>query len=108
MSASKKVGNEGLRSSSGKNIVDELHTTAMITEEQFRHIGEDLDPMPALLGMNVTLRREVHRERARVNEVVVSQNTEDIESLKKQIDEKNKEITVLQKAMKNSKSKTKS
>jgi len=43
-----------------------------------------------------------------VNEVVVSQNTEDIESLKKQIDEKNKEITVLQKAMKNSKSKTKS
>lgn len=71
----------------------------MITEEQFRQIGEDFDPMAALLGMNVTLRREVHQERARVNEVVVSQHTEDIESLKKQIDEKNKEITDLQTAM---------
>ena len=81
----------------------------MITEEQVRQIGEELDPMAAaLFGVNMTLRREVHRERARVNEVVVSQNTEDIESLKKQIDEKNKEITVLQKATKNSKSKTKS
>ena len=82
----------------------------MITEEQFRQIGEigEIDPMAALLGMNVTLRREVHQERARVNEVVVSQHTEDIESLKKQIDEKNKEIKKRQKPWKNSKNKTKS
>lgn len=73
----------------------------MITEEQFRQIGEfgDMDPMAALVGMNVTLRRAEHQERARVNEIVVSQHTEDIESLKKQIDEKNKEITGLQEAM---------
>ena len=74
----------------------------MITEEQVRQIGEDLDPMAAaLFGVNMTLRREVHQERARMNEVVVSQHTEDIESLKKQIDEKNKEITELRKAMEN-------
>lgn len=77
-----------------------LPTGAMITEEQFRQIGEDLDPMAAAL-VNVTLRREVHQERARMNELVFSQHTDDIESLKKQIDEKNKEITDLQKAMVN-------
>lgn len=72
----------------------------MITEEQVRQIGEDFDPMAAaLFGMNMTLRREVHQERARMNELVFSQQIEDIESLKKQIDEKNKEITELQKAM---------
>ena len=72
----------------------------MITEEQVRQIGEDFDPMAAaLFGMNMTLRREVHQDRLRVNEVVVSQHTEDIESLKKQIDEKNKEMTELQRAM---------
>ena len=72
----------------------------MINEQQFRQIGEigEIDPMAALLGINVSLRRDVHQERARVNEVVVSQHTEDIESLKKQIDEKNKEITELQKS----------
>ena len=70
----------------------------MITE--VRHIDEDFDPMAAaLFGMNMTLGREVHQERARVNEAVVSQHTEDIESLKKQIDEKNKEMTELQRAM---------
>lgn len=71
----------------------------MITEEPFRQISEDLDPMAALLGMNVTLRREVYQDRARMNEMVVSQHSEDIESLKKQIDEKNKEIVDLRKAM---------
>lgn len=71
----------------------------MITEEQFRQISEDLDPMAALLGMNVTVRREVYQDRARMNEMVVSQHSEDIESLKKQIDEKNKEIVDLRKAM---------
>jgi len=45
------------------------------------------------------LRREVHQGRARMNELVFSQHIEDIESLKKQIDEKNKEITELKKAM---------
>ena len=72
-------------------------------DEQLRQFpGEDFDPMAAaLLGMNVTLRREVHQERARINEVVVSQHTEDIESLKKQIDEKNKEIDELRNAMEN-------
>ena len=80
----------------------DLSTGAMITEEQFRQIGEDFDPMAAaLFGVNMTLRREVHQERARMNELVFSQHTEDIESLKKQIDEKNKEITDLQKAMEN-------
>ena len=72
----------------------------MITEEQSRQIGEDFDPMAALLGMNVTVRREVHQERARMNEAVW-QHGDDIESLKKQIDDKNKEITDLRKAMEN-------
>lgn len=72
----------------------------MITEEQVRQIGEDFDPMAAaLFGVNMTLRREVYQERARMNELVFSQHTEDIESLKKQIDEKNKEITELHNAM---------
>ena len=72
----------------------------MITEEQFRQIGEDFDPMAAaLLGVNMTLRREVHQEGARMSEIAFSQHTEDIESLKKQLDEKNKEITELQSAM---------
>ena len=70
----------------------------MITEEQFGQIGEDLDPMTAAL-VNVTLRREVHQERARMIELAFSQHTEDIESLKKQIDEKNKELTDLQTGM---------
>ena len=45
--------------------------------------------------MNVSVRRELYQERARINEMVVGQHTEDIESLKKQIDEKNKEIDEL-------------
>ena len=49
--------------------------------------------------MNVTVRRELYQERARINEMVVIQHTEDIESLKKQIDEKNKEIDELRKSM---------
>ncbi|XP_022797837.1 cilia- and flagella-associated protein 58-like [Stylophora pistillata] len=70
-------------------------------DEQLRQIApsEDFDPMAALLGMNVTLKREVYQERARINEVVVSQHTEDIEALKKQIDEKNKVIDELRKSV---------
>ena len=73
----------------------------MIMDEQLRQIApsEDFDPMAALLGMNVTVRRELYQERARINEMVVVQHTEDIESLKKQIDEKNKEIDELRKSM---------
>ena len=72
----------------------------MITEEQIRQISEDVDPMAAaLLGINVTLRREVYQERARMNEILVSQHSEEIESLKKQVDEKNKEIVDLRKAL---------
>ena len=71
----------------------------MITEEQFRQLSEDVDPMAALLGMNVTVRREVYQERARMNEIVMGQHGEDIESLKRQIDEKNREIVDLQKAV---------
>ena len=71
----------------------------MIAEDQFRQNMEEFNPMAALLGMDVTLRREVHPERARINELIVNQHNEDIESLKKQIDEKNKEIVDLRKAM---------
>lgn len=71
----------------------------MIAEDQFRQNMEEFNPMAALLGMDVTLRREVHQERARINELIVNQHNEDIESLKKQIDEKNKEIDDLRKAM---------
>ena len=60
---------------------------------------EDFNPMAALVGMDVTLRREVHQERARINELIVNQHNEDIESLKKQVEEKNKEIVDLRKAM---------
>lgn len=74
-------------------------TVTMIAEDQFRQNMEEFNPMAALLGMDVTLRREVHPERARINELIVNQHNEDIESLKKQIDEKNKEIVDLRKAM---------
>lgn len=98
----KKHRNVGVRSRKGfgQNIASEFLAIAMITEEQFRQLGgEEFDPMPALLGMNLTVRREVHQERARINDVVVSQHSEDIESLKKHIDEKNKEITDLREAV---------
>ena len=57
----------------------------MIINEQLRQItpSEDFDPMAVLLGMNVTVRRELYQERARINEMVVGRHTEDIESLKK-------------------------
>jgi len=74
-------------------------TVNMIAEDQFRQNMEEFKPMAALVGMDVTLRREVHQERARINELIVNQHNEDIESLKKQIDEKNKEIVDLRKAM---------
>ena len=72
----------------------------MIAEEQIRQISEDVDPMAAaLLRMNVTLRREVFQERARMNDMLVGQHSEEIDSLKKQVDEKNKEIVDLRKAL---------
>ena len=73
----------------------------MFTEVQIPQISEDIDPM-ALVGMNVvTMRREVlQQERAnRINEMMYSQHSEEIESLKKQIDEKNREIVDFRKAM---------
>ena len=45
----------------------------MIAEDQFRQNMEEFNPMAALLGMDVTLRREVHQERARINELIVNQ-----------------------------------
>ena len=98
------------QSSLGKDISGDFFTTAMIAEEQFRQIaGEDLsvDPMAALLGMNVTLRREVHQERARMNEAVVSQHTEDIESPKSRLMKRIKKSQNYAKLWKISKSKTK-
>ena len=71
----------------------------MIAEDQFRQNMEEFNPMAALLGMDVTLRREVHQEGARINDLIVNQHNEDIESLKKQIDVKYKEIVDLREAM---------
>ncbi|XP_078348267.1 uncharacterized protein LOC144633288 isoform X2 [Oculina patagonica] len=71
----------------------------MITEEQFRQIGEEFDPMAAAALLNVTV-REMHQERARINEaVIISQHTEEIEFLKRQLDDKNKEIKELSKTV---------
>ena len=71
----------------------------MITEEQnMRQLNEALDPMSALLGMNVMVRGEVHQERARMNDIFAS-HSEDIECLKKQLDDKNREITDLKNAV---------
>lgn len=69
----------------------------MITEENFRQNLEDFDPMAAINLLGLEVRREVHQERARLNDLVVV--NEDIEFLKKQIDEKNREIVDLRKAM---------
>ena len=63
-----------------------------------RQLNEALDPMSALLGMNVMVRGEVHQERARMNDIFVS-HSEDIECLKKQLDDKNREITDLKNAV---------
>ena len=67
----------------------------MIAEENSRQNLEDFDQMAAFLGLEV--RREVHQEHARQNDLMVV--NEDIEFLKKQIDEKNREIFDLRKAM---------
>ena len=67
----------------------------MIAEENSRQNLEDFDQMASFLGLQV--RREVHQERARQNDLMVV--NEDIEFLKKQIDEKNREIFDLRKAM---------
>ena len=64
----------------------------MIAKDQFRQLLFSV-------RMDVTLRREVHQERARINALVVNQHNKDIESLKKQIDEKYKENVDLRKAM---------
>ena len=69
----------------------------MITEENFRQNLEDFDPMAAINLLGLEVRREVHQQRARLNDLVVV--NEDIEFLKKQIDEKNREIVDLRKAM---------
>ena len=65
----------------------------MIAEDQFRQNMEEFNPMAALLGMDVTLRREVHQERARINELIVNQHNEDIESLKSKLTRKTKKLT---------------
>ena len=44
----------------------------MVAEDQFRQNMEEFNPMAALLGMDVTLRREVHQERARINELNIN------------------------------------
>ena len=67
----------------------------VVAQDQFRQNMEEFNPMAALLGIE---RREVHQERARINQLE-HQHNEDIESLKKQIDEKYKEIVGLRKAM---------
>lgn len=74
----------------------------MIMDDQLRQLtGEDSDPMSIGFPIGITVRREVHQqERAIISEVVVSHG-EDIESLKKQIDENDKEIEELNKAVEN-------
>lgn len=67
----------------------------MITEEQLqRQLADEFNPMAAFVGMNLTVTQERHR----MNDMVYSHN-EDIECLKKQIDDKNREIVELRKAV---------
>ena len=73
----------------------------MITEEQIpRNLNDTSEPASALLEMGLMLRRDVvHQERVRgMNDIVVSHG-EDIEFLKKQLDDKNREITDLKNAV---------
>ncbi|KAK2569326.1 hypothetical protein P5673_006244 [Acropora cervicornis] len=72
----------------------------MITEEQIqRNLNDTSEPTQALLEMGFMLRRDVaHQERVRLNDIVESHN-EDIASLRKQLDEKNREITDLKNAV---------
>lgn len=71
----------------------------MITEEHIpRKLTDAFDPVPAFLEMGVMVRNDVHQERARMNDIFVS-HSEDIESLKKQLDDKNREITDLKNAV---------
>ena len=71
----------------------------IVAEDQYRQNMEEFNPMAALLGMDVTLRREVHQEGNRINDLIVNQHNDDIESLKKQIGVKHKEIVDLREAM---------
>ena len=71
----------------------------MITEEHIpRKLTDAFDPVPAFLEMGVMVRNDVHQERSRMNDIFVS-HSEDIESLKKQLDDKNREITDLKNAV---------
>ena len=73
----------------------------MITEDlRELNVSEDIDPMTAFLGMNaaVTVRREVIQDRARMSDMMFSHG-EEIELLQKHMDEKDREIVELRKAV---------
>ena len=74
----------------------------MIMDDQLRQLaGEDFDPRSIGFPIGITFTREVHhQEGARISEAVISHG-EDIESLKKQIDEKDKKIEELNEAVEN-------
>ena len=55
-----------------RNRVYSFARVNMVAEDQFRQNMEKFNPMAALLGMDVTLRREVHQERARINELNIN------------------------------------
>ena len=65
----------------------------MVAEDQFRQNMEEFNPMAALLGMDVTLRREVHQERARINELNINITKTSIPSKRKLIRNKKKSST---------------
>lgn len=72
----------------------------MIKDEQIqRTLNDTSEPTQALLEMGFMLRRDVvHQERVRLNDIVES-HSEDIASLSKQLDDKNREITDLKNAV---------
>ncbi|CAH3027664.1 unnamed protein product, partial [Porites evermanni] len=65
----------------------------MVAGDQFRQNMEEFNPMAALLGMDVTLRREVHQERARINELNINITKTSIPSKRKLIRNKKKSST---------------
>lgn len=76
----------------------------MMSEDHLRQIEHRGRTATAILGV---IQETSQFERERINEIIISQHTGDIESLKEKIEEKNEEISRLHKAMKDLEDKNK-
>ena len=77
-----------------------------MSDDHFRQIEHRSRPATAILGVSV-VQEATSFERERINEIMIGQHGEEIESLKEKIEEKNEEISRLHKAMRDLEDKNK-